>query len=430
MSTTPAKPKIIEDYAEKILGGGLCILPVILMIVLATLLITNSHTDLCHADNYTCNTPIIIDEKPAEQPQKPAEQPAIVQPSNSANSSTPQFISDIDKAKADLERARSQSNSAFIDTNEHFDPLEIKNKYNCNDAILVGGPKKASNSTSKTYQIIGIVLLVILILITMWVMFNKSYGVLDQKILYITKFFSPNSIGIHDRSAIWYLYSLIITALISLILSIFYLVTEKNVKGNYLVFSINLICILVGIVCLLNLYAAATSNIANVIKIILMVISIIIIIGTSILNTTETDNLNKGFLNTAINNTTMKIIPFLIGIVALGNLLSIGYGIKTHQHGKAAITFMVTQGISVILLIAFIAFYYDYKSKCSSHSIATCKPVPKYTYDDEGNLVTTLICEPKTYMPVSKTAVTNTSIAMIVLMAITQIVGLGAVIIS
>lgn len=422
--TTKPDLSIKKYFSEKVITGGLCIIPVILVGLYTYLLITNSDTDLCHPENYTCSAPLIngVEQKgqQPQQPQKPVNPPE-------PNSSQPQSMA------SNLEKAREAAAAAMENaTKDNFASVQmVTSKYSCKDPELVNGPKQLSSSESKTYKIAAIILIVILILFTFSVSIKTTENVthLDENLL-VYGSTHYDRLNPSDKTKYKTLWLLVLSTIVIGILGSVYL-AKNTIKDTHIGFSSSLIGIFIGIFAFLVINWPDTDSLTiYIFRLIMAIGTILLIIGTAILHTTESDNLQNGFLKTAINNTIMKIVPILMGVVALGNLGAIGFGIKTHKKGKASIVFMIAQGISALLLITCIGFYYDYKSKCNSHSVGICKPIDKPKYNEDGSLDTSIYCKQITGMTISKDKVKNMSIAMCVLTILTQIVGFIAAIMS
>jgi len=424
----------LKKNGEKAITVTLCLLPIILVSLFAGLLINNSHTDSCHPSNYVCESAIVVDNSPNKPTSQPTSQPSS-QPQ-------PDYASNLAKAKAEAAASMARAGEGFAPAgmpgaSEGFAPL-VRSKYNCKDAKLVGGPTQASKSETNKYFAASITFIILLSIIFVLSFFwNVDDGAHRHSYWYYC--LKKDKLSDDDLPKFWGVMIGGPSILILIILTIVFLakkphgIKEKHaakkthdIKEKHAAFSISLIGMLIALGCFLPFVVAETTS--KVTSIIIGTIVLIIAVGTAILHTTEADNLTQGFLDKAINNTTMKILPFLMAIVALGNLGAIGYGIKGKKYDKPSIVFMITQAVSAILLIACIGFYYNYKSKCNSHSSAICKPIDKSTYDEDGNLETGIDCKPVTNMPISKSTVTKTCIALSVLMALTQIVGIGAAI--
>ncbi len=421
-ASTKTDLSIKKYFSEKVITGGLCIIPVILVGLYTYLLITNSDTDLCHPENYSCSAPLIngVPQKD-QQPQQP-QQP--VNPPEPSSSQPQSMASNLEKA---MEAAAAAMENA---TKDNFAPVQmVTSKYSCNPPDLVNGPKQLSSSESKTYKTAAIILIVILILFTFSVSI-KEKDARDNGILLVYGSSNYDKLDPSDKTKYKTLWLLVLSTIAIGILGSIYL-AKNTIKDTHIGFSSSLVGIFLAIFIFLVIYWPDTDSLTiYIFRLIMAIATILLIIGTAILHTTESDNLQNGFLKTAINNTTMKIVPILMGVVALGNLGAIAFGVKTHKKDKASIVFMIAQGISAILLITCIGFYYDYKSKCGSHSVAICKPIDKPKYNEDGSLDTSIYCKQITGMTISKDKVKNMSIGMCVLTILTQIVGFIAAIMS
>ena len=405
----------------------LCILPIALVILFAYILIGKSKTDLCNSMNYSCDLPFSSGIGLQNQPQNatPSNKTQISQITDSTT-----YGSNLAKAKAAASIAMTKANAKDGDTFAAVSSI----KHQCiAQAKLINGPEK--QGSMKGYTAATIILMVILILFVVIITLGlEDENASDKLINFLIKFDEDhklNTLAEENVPRAKTIGLLIPTSIIIVILTIVYLAKQPNtIKEKHAAFSISLIGMFMAVIASIKLISPNPNMISYILTIIIFIALVALIIGTIILHTTETKNLTSGYLSTAVNNTAMKTIPIFMGIVALCNLGAIGYGVKHHKTSKTGIIFMITQGISLILLVACIGFYYNYKFKCDSHSVATCKPVENHKYNKDGSLDTEIYCKPVTNMSVSASTVSNMGIAMCVLMTLTQIVGVGAAVMA
>ena len=423
--SSPKSPSLSPYISEKLITIVLCILPITLVILFAYILIDKSKSDLCNPANYSCELPFSTGVGLQNQPQNQPQKATPAAPDSTA------YGSNLAKAKAAAAKAMANANAKEGDNFVAVSSI----KHQCiAPGKLINGPTK--QGSMKVYTAVTIILMIILILFVIIVSLGFTDDNTHEKLInFLINFDDEHKLNTlepeKDIPIAKTIGLLIPASIVIVILTIVYLAKQPNtIKEQHAAFSISLIGMFTAIIASIRLISPIPNMISYILTILMFIALVALIVGTIMLHTTEIENLKKGYLSTAVNNTAMKSIPIFMGIVALCNLGAIGYGVKHHKTSKSGIIFMITQGISFILLVACIGFYYNYKFKCDSHSVITCKPVERNTYDKDGSLNTEIYCKPITNMPVSTNTVSNMGIAMCVLMTLTQIVGVGAAVMS
>ena len=398
-----------------------CLLPIILVVMWTVSFIKKTQSDECNKLNYECDPPqinVVLGNLPPKQPFNDITNPSTLDPDQQKAINAARIAQN---GTTTNPSTTTKSTTTTIPTtttkSSTTTKAEIKQIDQC-----VGKPRRIKRATPDSQYTIDTLKgssIAIFCISCLLALFNGPNRLFEDTTLAGG---SKPLIFSWAHNADNLVINIIVSWVILLGGTGFFIYAyafKQNKHNTYLAFNISLIALfaLLGLSDILS--PQGDELFPKYITYIFFAIFLALIAGTIYMFKFQEDNIKEGKISHAINEAIIAMTPPMMAIMVL---ISIALIIENLFGKSGSMVFGITQIISVLILIACIAMYYDYSKKCRE-SVPRCELDVKTKYYDVQTGLTGKRCIPYTGMNITTKTITNMGIAVSVLIGLNNIVG-------